>query len=324
MLNGSISTRNNIYDKFNTTIKTNKTNKTNDVIHDNITDLSQMDATELDLPVNISQSNNYVYLVEEILDSRVSSIRQTTKSYIICFEVITSALKPYIRFRLEKVNNELCIPSMNTDLYKIPVVESATYYGSFHNKDQFLFYENKTINTDHIQLLNTTHPLYWATVDDIINIKSTFDVPISTKTTEAFLTNEKFIYLIGEDDEIIETPTSGYFMGTHKQLNIIRALGIPRTMSVLFGPYYYFSNYQSSMNRRPLELTVGIVKCALFMGISKVMSSYSVETITTLDWSLYDSLVHINCVSDYEVNNNIYLVIKYSRQVTPIEYINYI
>jgi hypothetical protein len=74
------------------------------------------------------------------------------------------------------------------------------------------------------------------------------------------------------------------------------------------------------MNRRPLGLTIGIVKCALFMGISKVMSSYSVETINPLDWSLYDSLVHINGLSN-DGEYNIYQVIKYYRQITPMEYI---
>lgn len=289
MFGGSISTKNNL-------IKARKQHKKN--ILDLDLDLVDNTNNEYKLTkTRHSPSNEYKLLGDDNLDIRKKSIKEG-RAIIVWFEIITDYIKPYIRYRLCKSSNSLTFEYYNTKANEIPKIQDASYIGLHeYEETQYLFFINNKADNVVINI-TTNDKYYFLLIDDIVNIKSYYDISVAEEVTKFFIKNDQFIYLIDENDVIIEIPISGYRGEYYKKIGLLAGLGVPRSgpsagaARASLGPYFYFGDFKRSLryasitiDGKPKEvagekITIldspvftkgGMVKYALFMGNTKVM-----------------------------------------------------
>ena len=232
-------------------------------------------------------------LGDDELDIRKKSIRKG-ESVIIEFKIIKNNMKPYLMFKFyKKRGNSLGFDRMQIKEKEIPEITDATYSGLYeYSGTQFLFFhiniEEHTVNN-----ITSKDKSYFLLVHDIVNTKKYYDFNVDDEVADFFIKNDKFVFLVDENESIIEIPISGFRGDYYKKIGLLAGLGMNRTgpySSV--GPYFYFGNFDRSLryavltvNGKPLEImgkniTIentpvytkgGVVKYALFMGNSKVM-----------------------------------------------------
>jgi hypothetical protein len=184
--------------------------------------------------------------------------------------------------------------------------------------------------------------------DEIINIKHVCNIKINSIISDFFNKNMDFTILKDKNNKIYEIPCVVYIEKEISRLNFTYMFGASKPdNNLLFGYYYYFTNFKNAINQVIKENKSGIVRFALFMELTKViLNSISDSTdesmlkreltdnnlyenltlrITDYDgnWSKnYDSVY----VGDIELDNGekmkntpIYVVKKYEQQ-TPLSY----
>ena len=233
-------------------------------------------------------------LGDDELDIRKKIIREG-ETVIIEFEIITANLKPYIRFKLYKHKNidGLGFKRIKLEQGVIPKIDNAVYEGLYeYDGNQYLFFK---INTkEHVVNLTTSKDdFYFLIVDDIVNTKKYYDFSLDISVVNFFIKNDKFIFLVDENNAIIETPISGFRGEYYKMVGVLAGLGMVRSGPYAsVGPFFYFGNFDRSLryavltvDAKPAEImgekiTIGdtplftkggIVKYALFLGNSKVL-----------------------------------------------------
>lgn len=239
-------------------------------------------------------TNECRLLGDDELDIRKKSIRKGLV-VIIEFKLIKSAMKPYIMFKLHKNkdDNKLGFLRMELDDKEIPNIDDAEYAGMYeYDGVQFLFFQ---LNGEHnnVNIITSTDKSYFLLIHDIVNARQHYNFNVDNEVTDFFIKNDKFIFLVDENESIIEIPISGFRGDYYMKIGLLAGLGMSRSgpySSV--GPYFYFGNFGRSLryaaltvNMKPLEImgkkiTIentpvftkgGVVKYALFMGNSKVM-----------------------------------------------------
>lgn len=293
------------------------------------------------------------------LDIRSSSIGSNI-GYVLCFEIIHTSKKPFLRYRLVKNMQTLEFETIQLDKGVQPKMENAKYMGlyEYKNKQYCFFLKEKEYAVSEISS-NNKH--FYLMVHDIVNLKRYFDIAVANTVAEFFIKNEQFIFLEDENNRLIETPISGYIGDFYRKISIMAGLGMSRSGPYAsLGPYYYFGSYDRSLryaaitvNEKPLyimdeKLTVGdspvytkggIVKYALFMGSTKVMlhtpsdpkhtSVESEKVRTNGTWTdQFDSVVQPELVmydKDLDIKRILQpqFVVKSYDQQLPLEYAYY-
>ena len=289
-MQGNINTKNSVLKKFSSS-----KHYTESIEESVDFDFSASNNDVYDEPnIKTSNSKECRLLGDDDLDIRKKSIKKG-KSVIIEFVIIKNKLKPYIMFKLYKKKNTdtLGFVRMHLEDEEIPKINDAAYSGLYEYAGiQFLFFH---INREEYTVRNVTSKdeSYFMLIHDIVNIKKYYNFDIEYEVVEFFIKNDKFIFLVDENDSIIEIPISGFRGDYYKKIGLLAGLGMNRSgpySSV--GPYFYFGNFDRSLryavltvNGKPLEImgkniTIentpvytkgGVVKYALFMGNSKVM-----------------------------------------------------
>lgn len=230
---------------------------------------------------------------DDELDIRSKTIKGGY-GYMLYFEIVSSSMKPFLRYRLEKRQQTLEFEKIKLTDGKVPTMDGAKYVGLYeYQGEQYLFYMKKDEVEYIVNEISSKHKHVYILVHDIMNVKQHFGLAVARSVTEFFIKNENFIFLEDENNHLIETPITGYRGDYYKKVSIMAGLGMPRSGPYAsLGPFYYFGSYERSlryaaitMNGKSLEingkkLTVGdtpvytkggIVKYALFLGCSKVL-----------------------------------------------------
>ena len=289
MLGGSINTRNKILKKF-------RASKSTQLADDNLVgdDFAiQPDEMIIDGPtVNKLHTKEYRLLGDDDLDIRKKTIRQG-RSVIMWFEIITSYKKPFIRYRLCNNDNTLTFEYVKIQSGEIPKMLGASYVGLHEFEEtQYLFYCSDK-ETQEVNNITADDKYYYLLMDDIVNLKKYYGIPVADAVSKFFIKNDQFIFLVDEQDAIIEIPISGFRGEYYKKIGLLAGLGMPRSGPYAsLGPHFYFGDFDRSLRFAAItlngkskevmgeKLTIGnspvftkggMVKYALFMGNSKVM-----------------------------------------------------
>lgn len=285
-MHGSIQTKDNLlalFRKKNIPSVSECMDYTEDQLDDNVNDVYE-----------IFNDNNYCMMGDEDLDLRLDSIKNKP-SIILHYEIVTTGLFPFIRYRLNVVNGILNFHVMevcNTPLK----FKHEEYRGLFEFEDnQILVFKR---NRPHrVNEISKHQHEQWLISDDLVNNKKYFDMCVDERVSTFFTKNSSFLVLINEHGHVAETPISGYKGDYYKKVGLMGKLGVLRAdPSSCLGPYYYFNNYEKSLRcatlsptGKPLiihgtNITIGsscvftrgcVVKYALFLGKTKIFLNKS-------------------------------------------------
>jgi len=150
-----------------------------------------------------------------------------TNTLLICvFQVVNNNLNPFVLFLLHKANEMHLIHMPSFDGGKgnkrlkyesieymsklINVgIDNLSYAGFIETNEHniiFLEYDNNnTIDTQPI--LN----YYWATVHELVNLKSVLNIPINASIIHFFISNPQLLSLKNDEDVIYSLPLIGYY-----------------------------------------------------------------------------------------------------------------
>ena len=214
-------------------------------------------------------------------------------AYILSFEIIKSGIKPFLRYKMINSTHGLTFEKLKLTRGKVPIIKQYQYMG-LYDKDniQYLFFM-KNDNTYKVTEISSKNKYHHVLIHDIMNTKHHYGLNISNHVIDFFTKNNQFLFLEDENNQLVETPITGYRGDYYRKISVMAGLGMPRSGPYAsLGPYYYFGSYERSLryasktiDRKPLtikgeNITIrdtpvytkgGIVKYALFMGCSKVM-----------------------------------------------------
>lgn len=187
--------------------------------------------------------------------------------------------------------------------------------------------------------------LWFATIEEIINVKYFCDMPIGKDITNFFSCNESFCFLLDDKNNNYEIPMIGYVGKSDAKVKYTYIFGETKNDdNGMFGPYYYFTNFFNSLNKEYA------VRFAIFVGFTKYIENEkfdSIDNSETKKQRLKDKTVDQNFerltmrITDYdgkwtehydsvilgkiELDNGSYIkapiiVVKEYEQQTPLSY----
>jgi len=196
----------------------------------------------------ISQDMSYQYLGLNDIDIQLNLINSSTNNSII-YKIVLDGLRPFIVFLLEKKNNILTFPSIQTTKNTIPTLPSDInkQYGEYIYKglkefdnNQYLLFSTDSNNIETPILVENNNKYQWVSMYDILNNKKNFLTDISNQVINFFEKNIDFTYLIDNMNILIEHPITSYIGDYYTKINIMSILGVLRSEPYnSFGGYYY-------------------------------------------------------------------------------------
>jgi hypothetical protein len=153
-------------------------------------------------------------------------------------------------------------------------------------------------------------------ISEIVNNQSICNSQINEEVTNFFLNNSDFCFLKNKDNTIHELPLVGYVGKYGHKLYFTFVFGVSKSENnELFGPYYYFTNYENAMKQIEYECKnnmifqnlkninlkaktpIGVIRFALFMEKLKFIQNLQSD-------QLDDSEIKKERLNDSLLDNN--------------------
>jgi hypothetical protein len=267
------------------------------------------------VPYSINKRGKYPF-IEFILNKS----REFYKGGLI------SDLKFYRFFYMNRIdileNSNKLLNANFCHILKGESVDFNKYYKGYLKEENviYLFYDCTEVNKD-----STVTNLYsmWITLSKEIYNKSSCDTPIDDSVVDFFTNNCSFLYLKDEDGHLYELPDVGFTGSTFKKAEFRSVFSnIASNMNEIFGPYYYFTNYNHAVEdakeeKSKLSTNIinygGLNRYAIFKGKSISFYDYSsVDESSNFekDWSAENDSIYIE---------NLVALKKYEQHV-PVSY----
>jgi hypothetical protein len=267
------------------------------------------------------EPNYYEYKALNDLEQDIDKLLQNYKitsitSIQICaFEINNEAKYPFLKFYLHKndFNNSLNFLSLdfNNDFTNANIIklqskiylynylnlnnfndfsEIANYKGScIENNNLYIFYDLTDCKLQ-INDIYSDSKIWVCLLDEIMNENKSCDFNISLDVIDFFLNNLDFCFLYNKNNEKYYLPIAGYTVKEDNLLQFTYTFGVTKSTNenAIFGPYYYFTNYDNALNKldslrknikNASNKKIGIVRFALFLEITKFIQNYPNDRI---------------------------------------------
>jgi len=176
---------------------------------------------------------------------------------------------------------------------------TAIEYKGFHifNGEMFVFFditECKLVLND----ININNKLWFVLIDEIINYGKVLDINIDPDVTDFLSMNSDVIFLYDADDKRYEVPSVAYITAPENKTQFVYTFGVSSSTNSIFGPYYYFTNYENCLKRKNNNNN-GLIRFALFFESTKYVDN---STLNYIDESEIkrEKLRDDGCDSQYE------------------------
>lgn len=226
--------------------------------------------------------------------------------YICSYRINNEHLYPFLDFLLQKdlINNMLSFPLLkligssllskiqnlqktqyliHSTFSSIDLDDKYEYKGFYYYKNNiYLFFDftNCKLNINTIYKNSSIWPVL---VDEIINTKHVCNIEINPLISDFLNKNMDFTILKDNCEKIYDIPSAVYVGKNIPKLHFTYVFGMSKPdNNLLFGSYYYFTNYKNAIKQFIEEnknTKGGIVRFALFSGISKVVLNNIYEAI---------------------------------------------
>ena len=271
----------------------------------------------------IIPDNYFTYDIHRHLKTDFHTIepKKQENIYVCCFRIVLSkphkiVKRPFLEYLLYKYPSNdlqnLCVfPFSNytkgkvIDIGKnlVKKIFGTTYnsIGYIKNKDGIFLFYNIDFKKYQLKKIQKSNNLWWALIDEICNHKLIFNFPIHSSVTHLFISNPKLIYLKDKNKHTIETPIVAYLGSSYEKLPYISVLGNSVQRTNIYGPYYYFTDFNGCIRDGGWDelytkkkrfgklitdsngkyLQGGIIRFALFLGNSRVILYRKTESQNT-------------------------------------------
>jgi len=202
-----------------------------------------------------------------------SSIRN--EIYLCGYVINNKNIIPFNQFLLYKTpENTLVLPMFivprkspanildlaNEYIFKILNISPINYtYKGYnrYNGQVYLYIDFTKSNLD--VLSKETSTIWYALVDELLNVKHVAGLPIDSNVTDYFNHFLELLFLKDSSNKSYEIPMIAYVGISQNMFSYTHAFGIKKTHHSLLGTHYYFTNYENCLNQ-----TDGICRFALF------------------------------------------------------------
>jgi hypothetical protein len=226
------------------------------------------------------KSKYYNYKAKEDLllyfDNDISSFDNI---YISSYKVNNASLQPFLNFLLTKTNTreELQFPEVHIFkhfelselinyskivLFGLLNLTQLEHFIKFTIFNGFYIFENNLylffdITSCEIKINDTysNNTSWFSIVDEIVNHKKICNLTIQENVSDLFISNDKFCFLVDENDNSYEIPIVGFTGTLKEQINFKYAFGeSPQNKNAILGPYFYFTNFTNSFKNQNLGI----------------------------------------------------------------------
>lgn len=222
---------------------------------------------------------SYTYRLHEILTTTTDHICESSYDdiYLCAYYVNVSSSIPFLQYLLKDDGcNRLTFPKMSfvQDIvpYAIAYLSRIThaplvFQGLYEcNRKLYIF-----VNIQHC--VSTSSDIHLGLIDEILNCKCICNRTIDEQVTNLFVKHELLCYLVDDTYTPYETPVVGFVSkNTQSELRFHLTFGEnAKDKSAIFGPYFYFTNYQNAVSQTNRK--GGVVRYALYMGNTKYIEN---------------------------------------------------
>lgn len=252
---------------------------------------------------------NYYFKGETCLNNHFNNdVKMYNNVYICPYNVNNNGKYPFLRFILNNCNKLLFF-------YKIVIFKNfyskeLIYYAQHllftllmiddfdefskeiffkgfyeYNNNLYLFFDLSICNfkLNDIYLSNT---IWLCLLDEIVNHKNVCNIPVENNVTDFFINNQSFCFLLDNYGLTYEIPIIG-FVEKNKNLNFTYIFGQSKSNSLL-GPFYYFCDLYNIFINPNKNNNSGIVRFALFIGVTKYFENNDIDDSDTKKHRLFD------------------------------------
>lgn len=224
---------------------------------------------------------SYNYNAISILNPDLNWIPDNVEDIVILlYKINLDGKVPFLEFGLntdKKTKECFFLRIEKSDLYDNSIKNLAKGFvlNSF-SSTAFVFIEIDNNQRKGVEMLSMAMPkMRYVVSDEIINLKSTYNYIIQDEVTEFFASNRDFLFLQNLSGEVFETPCIGYSVVDKSNVDFVRAFGVDKMdTTALFGPGFYFTNYQKAKVMAPEGSQLFISRFVLFLGKMKVLLNH--------------------------------------------------
>jgi hypothetical protein len=203
-------------------------------------------------------------------------------SYLLCKNPLDESFNlPCIPLNYKNINTVnivtitqiflLSVLSLENSKDYLDLLEFKGFY--LFNSEIYIFYD---LTKSILKIKHTFDDICFGLISEIVNNQSICNYQINNETSNFFLNNTDFCFLKNKDDTIHELPVVGYVGKSGHMLYFTFIFGVSKSeSSALFGPYYYFTNYENAVKQIHYECNkninlkektpFGVIRFALFM-----------------------------------------------------------
>ena len=287
--------------------------------------------------------DNVSYNINNILEpfNKVNVVPTIGMKINICaFQIIKTTNKPFIQYLLLKQPEimELEFPSYNImdNEYKDLHINSVEFLkknlkermddnfdttqdiecmGCIHRNNVYhIFYDLSNVIFDYKPLLWSYNQLWFALIDEIMNVKHVCGITIMDSVTCFFEQNTELIHLKNNNNnEIIKSPMIGYIGRIDKYLHFTYTFGVSKSLcDSLFGEKYYYTSFENSFKNnwiinnyfeQDLNKNIDNTKSSFFEFEEKLFTHGIVRSAMFMDNTKYLTNIKV-CTDDFHIDNN--------------------
>jgi hypothetical protein len=272
--------------------------------------------------INKIQKKHYKYKGENFLIHKISDTSNYENIYMCGYTINNTGKVPFQRFLLinSLSNRMLAFPTVklfkkfNEEYTNELINYVKVCFFKLFNLDDFVEFNSKLefkgvyeYDNNLYVFLDCTYCVYsitdtyrdntlwFVTIAEILNTKYVCDMPIRENITNFFIQNEKFCFLVDENNKNYDIPIVCYIAKREQNINFTYIFGQTTSdKNAIFGPYYYFKNLNSAVKDceklldgnhdnyqiKDIEnMKVGLIRFIIFPGTIKYVENNPLDNI---------------------------------------------
>ena len=289
----------------------------------------------------LKKSSSFNFPIETILQNNYKdlNLEHNQQIFLCAYHVDTDHLKPYLSYLLynysESSDNLFYFPffSFNDSInLQKQVIEQFMFLTKFdvtpslsgyikHNNEYYFFLDIKTITDENKRDNNYV----WSLIDDIVNTKKIYNIPIHHSISSIFNENTELIFLYDKENYPYEIPSVVY-TGDDYNISSFNSVFGQRKSSIgikSFEDMYTFYDYDTSLQQISKdENDGGIVRYAVFIGKIKVFLKENLtELMGETNWTKYFHSAYVGKVTlpnGEKIQETPILITQHSEQQVPL------
>ena len=293
---------------------------------------------------DLVKNSSFNFPIESILQTNYKdlNLEHNQQIFLCAYHIDTDYLKPYLSYLLynysESSENLFYFPffSFNDSInLQKQVIQQFTFLTKFdvkpllsgyikHNNEYYFFLDIKTISDDDKRDNNYV----WSLIDEIVNTKKIYNIPIHHSISSIFNENTELIFLYDEENYPYEIPSVVYTGDEYNVSSFNSVFGQRKSATAIksLEDMYTFYDYETSLQKISKdEEEGGIVRYAIFIGKMKVFLKENLSELLEEEkeniWTKYFHSAYVGKLTlpnGEKIQDTPILITQHSEQQVPL------